>query len=47
MKNKGNLTEAQNNAVLEVEFALIRAIINLDRKKLWELIKDAYEKGDG
>ncbi len=47
MKNKGKLTKAQNNAVLEVEFALIRAIINLDREKLWKLIKDAYEKGDG
>lgn len=47
MKNKRDLTEAQNNAVLEIEFALIRAIINLDREKLWELIKDAYEKGDG
>lgn len=47
MKKSPNLTEEQNNICYEIQFALIRAIINLDHDKMWQQISKEVDKQRG
>lgn len=44
MDELDRLTEEQHNLCYELQFALMRAIVNLDHEKMWKLIKDAIGK---
>lgn len=37
------LTEEQNNLCYEIQFSLIRAIINFDHDRMWEFMLKALE----
>ena len=39
-----NLTDEQNDICFEIQFALIRAIVNLDHDNMWKLIEKAMEE---
>ena len=41
--NKSKLTDSQHDLCYEIQFALIRAIINIDHEKMWEHISKVIE----
>ena len=38
-----NLTEEQNDLCYEIQFALVRSIINLNHDKMWKIIQKAID----
>ena len=42
-----NLTDEQNDLCFEIQFEIIRAIINMNHDVMWELIQRAIESGKG
>ena len=40
-----NLTDEQNDLCYEIQFAIIRAIINMNHDTMWELIQKAMDSG--
>lgn len=38
------MTDKQKNLVCSIELALVKAIINLDEQKMWDLIKQAMKE---
>ena len=40
-----NLTDEQNDICYEIQFALIRSILNLDHDKMWAMIQKAIDSG--
>ena len=40
------MTKSQNGLCYEIKLALIRAIVNVDNELVWEILKEAIEKGE-
>lgn len=38
------MTDKQKNLVCSIELSLVKAIINLDEQKMWDLIKQAMKE---
>lgn len=45
-KKGEHMTKSQNDLSYEIKLALIRAIVNTDNELIWEIVKEAIEKGE-
>ena len=46
MSKSEGLTREQHDLCYEIQFAIMREIVNLDHEKIWELIQKAIEGKD-